>query len=75
MFSIAILHIVEYNIFCLGSLSNLDPPFLIPNKVVKQIRADDTRAKADSGESRSPPRRFFLVNFICLEMADQQSSS
>ena len=50
LFTLAVSFILQYNNPCLGYWSDLAPPFHIPNKVVKQISADDTHCKARVGK-------------------------
>ena len=55
--------IILYTIVCPGYLSDLAPPFPIPNKEVKRVSADDTHSKAELGKvGRS--RGIFLKQFL-----------
>ena len=44
------MEFIRYNIFRLGDLGILEPPLLIPNRVVKQNSADDTVAQLGDGK-------------------------
>lgn len=48
--SLDLLPKVFYNTYCSGCLSDLEPTFSIPNKVLKRVSADDTHPKAGLGK-------------------------
>src|SRR3989344_8454990 len=74
LFTLAVSFILQYNNPCLGYWSDLAPPFHIPNKVVKQISADDTHCKARVGKvGRS--QDFFWPKFIDTRLFRRWSCS
>lgn len=58
---VAIWPRVIYNSTCLGYLSDLEPPFPIPNKEVKRVSADDTRRKSRLGKLGRSQGIFFAI--------------